>query len=217
MKKILLIALLVTGMMPAIGQITHTAKGAVDKNADQILKKASDKLNVGAVSFTVTMINKDASKKETARLTADVLYQKGKYRVTFPGNAIYCDGSATWHWNKEDGEVVVNPMSSSQDDLLNPGALLKNYSKNFRSKFIREEQNGTAIIDLTPLKSKSYYKIRLAIDSKSGLLKRMELHNYDSTSGEYQVSNFKSGVSVTASDFTFPKAQNPGVEIIDMR
>ena len=45
----------------------------------------------------------------------------------------------------------------------------------------------------------------------------MEIHNYDGSRGEYTVSNFKSGVTCKESDFVFPKAQNPKVEIIDMR
>jgi hypothetical protein len=45
----------------------------------------------------------------------------------------------------------------------------------------------------------------------------MEMHNYDSSCGEYIISNFKTGVKTTDTDFSFPKSQNPNVEIIDMR
>ena len=45
----------------------------------------------------------------------------------------------------------------------------------------------------------------------------MEMHNYDSSSGVYKVSNFKSGIKDSANDYIFPKEQNPKVEIIDMR
>lgn len=198
-------------------QITHTSNGNVDKNAETILSKASKKINSGAVSFTVTMVNKDEKKKETARMKADVLYHGGKYRVKFEGNEIFCDGKSTWHWNKDANEVTVNPMSDSQDDLMNPASLLANYSKNFKAKYIRQEQNGDAIIDLTPKKTKSYHKIRLIINANSGIVKQMEMHNYDSSCGEYIVSNFKNGVKDNNSDYTFPREQNPKVEIIDMR
>ena len=203
--------------MPAFAQITHTAKGPVDQNAEKILKKAADKFAGEAVSFTVTMVNKDADKKETARMVAEVLYKKGRYRVTFEDNIIYCDGTSTWHWDKAVQEVVVNKMSDSGDDLMNPAMILANYSKNFNAKYIRQEDNGVAIIDLTPKQPKSYYKIRLFINATTGLLKSMEMHNYDSTSGTFQVSNYKSGVKTTDRDFTFQKAENPKVEVIDMR
>lgn len=217
MRQLFFALLLLFGITPAIAQITHTAKGPVDQNAEKILKKTSQKFATDAVSFTVTMVNKDSNKKETARMTANVLYKKGKYRVSFDENIIYCDGNATWHWNKEADEVVVNKMSDTQDDLMNPGAILANYSKNFNAKFIRNDENNISIIDLTPKKAKSYYKIRLLINSNSGQLQRMEMHNYDASCGEYHISGFKSGVKVSDNDFIFPKAENPKVEIIDMR
>ena len=217
MKKQLVITLLMLTAFTAASQITHTSNGAVDLNAEKILKKASQAINSDAISFTITMINKNSDKKETARRNADILYNKGKYRVTFGSNIIYCDGTATWHWNKDDNEVVVNKMSASEDDLMNPAAILANYKKNFNAKYIRTEQNGDAIIDMTPKKSKSYYKIRLVINSADGSLKKMEMHNYDGSCAEYVVSNLKGGVKTTPADFTFNSTKNPGVEIIDMR
>ena len=218
MKKILALSLSLSIMVSlATAQISHTRSGQVDKNATEILSKANKKLTTNAVSFTVTMVNKNSDKKETARQDADVLYNKGKYRVSFDGNVIYCDGVSTWHWNKEAKEVVVNNMSQSPDDLMNPAALLSNYGKDFNAKFIRKEQNGDAVIDLTPKKSKSYYKIRIIVNADNGNIRRMEMHNYDGSCGEYHISGFKSGVKSSEADFTFSKTQNPGVEIIDMR
>lgn len=216
MKRLITSLLLMAFVLPVTAQITHTSQGAVDKNADEILKKASKKIDAASgVKFTVTMINRDANKKQTAKMAADVLYQQGKYRVTFGENIIYCDGTATWHWNKDDNEVVVNKMSDKEDDLMNPGRLLASYSKNFKAKFIRKEANGDAVIDLTPKKARSYYKIRFIIGSNS-VVRRMEMHNYDSTSAEYGISNF-ANAKVTETDFIFSTKDNPSVEVIDMR
>ncbi len=217
MKRLTLLLLALSTIFLANAQITHTSKGQVDQNAEKYLKKAYDKINGGGVSFSVTMVSKDSNKKETARHKADVLFNKGKYRVTFGTNVIYCDGAATWHWDKEVNEVVVNKASTAEDDLMNPAAILANYKKNFNAKFIRKEQNGNAVIDLTPKKSKSYYKIRLIVNAESGIMNKMEVHNYDSSSADYIVSSFKSGVKTSDTDFKFTKSANDGVEIIDMR
>lgn len=216
MKKTLAIIALLATIGFASAQITHTQGGGkVDQNADNILKAASKHFSGNAISMTVTMVNKDSQKRETGRLKADVLYKNGKYRVSFDGNTIYCDGKSTWHWNKEVKEVTVNDMSDADDDLMNPASLLANYSKNYNAKFIRKEQNGDNIIDLTPKKAKSYYKIRLTINNSTP--RKMVMHNYDSSCSEYIISNFKKDAKAADSDFTFPKAQNPDVEIIDMR
>lgn len=198
-------------------QITHTAKGDIDENANKVLKKASSVFEKSAVSFTVTMINRDSQKKETARQKADVLYSKGRYRVTTGNQTLYSDGSSVWQWDKNTNEVTINTLAQSSDDLMNPAGLLASYSKNFKVKFIREEEDGTAVIDLTPYKSKSYYKIRMLINSKNGYIKQMEIHNYDSSEGIYQISAVKAGAKCTDNDFVFDSAANKGVEVIDMR
>ena len=66
----LLIAILLGIQLSA--QITHTDKGAVDQTANTLLKKAAAKMS-GTVSFSVTVVNLDADKKETFRHKVDIL------------------------------------------------------------------------------------------------------------------------------------------------
>ena len=218
MKQLILTFFGLLLWLSASAQITHTSSGTVDQQAKQILDKASKKVNTSAVSFSVTMVTKDSDKKETSRMNATVLFNKGKYRVSFADQVMYCDGNALWHWNKAANECVVNPLDAlSGEELMNPAALLSSYSTNFRAKYIRTENDGTAVVDLTPKKARSYHKVRLLISSETGIIKRMEIHNYDGSRSEYTVSQFKSGVACKEGDFTFPRTQNPKVEIIDMR
>ena len=105
MKKIsLFIAFFAMTVFSATAQITHTAKGDIDENANKVLKKASSVFEKSAVSFTVTMINRDSQKKETARQKAEVLYSKGRYRVTSSGQTLYCDGKSVWQWDRQTNE-----------------------------------------------------------------------------------------------------------------
>ena len=209
----LLIAILLGIQLSA--QITHTDKGAVDQTANTLLKKAAAKMS-GTVSFSVTVVNLDADKKETFRHKVDILYHAPRYRGKTSDLEIYCNGKAVWQLNKPNKEVVITPMTDSDDDITNPARLLSNYSKSFRAKFIREESDGTAIVDLQPMKARSYHKIRLFINSKTALLKKMEQHNFDSSRGVYTLSNFKN-TKATDADFTFNTKANPGVEVVDMR
>ena len=196
-------------------QITHSDQGQVDKTADALLKKAAGKF--GNVSFTVTAAVLDSQKKETMRQTAQVLYCKGRYHLTMADQAIICDGTTVWHWNKTAKEVAVTNMPADDDaNLFNPAQLLANYGKSFRAKYIRTDDDGTAIVDLQPRSSRNYHKIRLFIVEKSGLLRRMEVHKYDSGREIYDISAFKNACT-SASQFTFDASKHPGVEIIDMR
>ena len=200
----------------ASAQITHTDQGSVDKKAAEVLKKAESRFEK-PVMFTVKMTALDSEKKSVSQHRATVKYSGEKYRMEASDQEVMCDGKTVWHWNKGAKEVTVSTMGDEDANLLNPGRLLANYGKSFRTKYIRTEEDGTAVVDLQPKAGKSYHKIRLLIDEKSGLLKQMEVHKYDSSREVYEVSGFQALRNVQASMFVFDEKQHPGVEVIDMR
>lgn len=200
---------------PIAAQITHNAKGDVDINAQAVLVKAEKQFNKGAKSFVVTMVTKDSQKKQTGKHSAKILYNEGKYNADIGDQIIICDGAAVYTINTANKEVVVNAISDSEDNLMNPGKLLANWHKNYRVKYIRTEKNGDAVVDLTPKKHMSYYKIRLIVGG-TGVLRRLEMHNYDGSEVDFDIAHFRT-VSPSAASFTFFKAQYPGYEVVDMR
>lgn len=196
-------------------QITHNSQGRLDENATAALKKAAAQFDKN-VSFTVTMTVLNSEKKQTAKQSAEVRYNKGKYRLMLPEMEVISDGTTVWQWNKSAKEVAIHNMVENDVDLLNPGHLLANYNKSFRAKYIRTDDDGTAIIDMQPNAKRSYHKIRLFVNEDSGLLKRMEVHKYDSGREIYDITDFKRAANAT-SQFTFDPALHPDVEVIDMR
>jgi outer membrane lipoprotein-sorting protein len=215
MKKILIALLPLLLLLPARAQITHNSQGQLDQNATDILKKASARFQQN-VAFNVTATIFDGNKKQLAKHTAQVRYHKGKYHLVMEGQELISDGTVVWQWNKQANEVAINNLSTDDVDLLNPGRLLENYQRNFKAKYIRTDDDGTAIIDLTPRSTRSYHKIRLFIKEDDGLVRRIEVQKYDSGREIYDISDFKRA-SNAASQFTFDPAKHPGVEVIDMR
>lgn len=216
MKRIFVLVCFLLSVCSLSAQISHTANGSVDEQAQKLLSLASKKINTGTNGFSVTMVNVDANKKELGRVSAKVVYKSGKFKVSFDQQLLLSDGSSVWQINKEVKETTVSKASASNEDLMNPGQLLVNYSQNYKAKYIRLEQDGYAVVDLTPKKSKSYYKIRFYIHAKTGLVKKMEMFNYDGSRGEYSVSGF-SPVKASDSDFVYRASDYPGFEVIDMR
>lgn len=216
MKRYLILTFLAT-MLPLAtpAQITHSSQGRLDENATLILKKAADRFNQN-VSFQVTMTVTNSQKEVKAKQTADVRYNRGKYHLILDDQELICDGTTVWHWNKAASEVAINTVGDDDIDLLNPGRLLANYSRSFKSKYIRTDDDGTAIIDLQPRSTQSYHKIRLYIAEEDGLLRRIEVQKYDSSREIYDIANFKRA-SNAASQFTFDPQKHPDTEIIDMR
>lgn len=218
MKRNLLLFIIATlfgGFNVLDAQITHASQGRLDENATEVLGKASERFNQN-VSFKVTLTTLDSQRKKTGTYAAEVRYNKGKYRLVLPDQELISDGTTVWHWNKQANEVTVNNLGNDDIDLMNPGRLLANYNQSFKAKYIRTEDDGTAIIDLQPRSARSYHKIRLFIDEESGLLKRMEVQKYDSSRDVYDISDFKRTANA-ASQFVFDPAKHQGVEIIDMR
>ena len=195
-------------------QITHNAQGATDATATALLNKAAEKLK--NVSFTVTMTALDSQKKPISTQRAQVSYRNGKYRMVAADQEIVCNGTDVWHINKSAREVTVSPVPPDDDmNLLNPSAMMANYNKNFRAKYIRTDDDGTAIVDLQPRTARSFHKLRLAIDEKSGRLKRLEVHKYDSSREVYEFSNHSHAPA--ASTYRYDAAAHAGMELIDMR
>ena len=215
MKRILTIVMLLTTVFSVGAQITHDRQGQHDATAEAILKKAAARFDQN-VSFTVTATIFDANKKLTATHKAQALYNRGKYHLTVGDQELICDGTTVWHWNKQVNEVTVSTLGDEDMNMMNPGRLLSGYEKSFRAKYIRTEDDGMAVVDLQPRTACSFHKIRLLIDEKSGLLKCIEVHKYDSSREVYSVSAFKRA-NTPATLFTFDAKQHAGVEIIDMR
>lgn len=218
MRRIALIALALL-LAPAIrcgAQITHSSQGQLDRAASDILARAARKMSQN-VAFRVEMRVLDGQHRELSRQEAQIRYNKGRYHLLHPDMELISDGTTVWQWDKAAQEVAVNNLEPGEAaNLLNPSALLEGYERDFKAKYIRTDDDGTAVIDLQPRAARNYHKIRLLIDEESGLLKRLEVHKYDSGREIYTISDFRRATT-PASDFTFDPAKHPGVEVIDMR
>ncbi|MBR1765719.1 MAG: outer membrane lipoprotein carrier protein LolA [Bacteroidales bacterium] len=218
MKWLLCAGLIAAMQLPAPttahAQITHASQGRLDENATAALAKAAKYLQ--SVKGTVTLTMLDGNKKQVARQTAKVSYMKGKYSLVADNMEIVCNGTTIWQWNKDAKEIVINNMPPETEvNLMDPGRLMTYYPKNFRAKYIRTDDDGTAVIDLTPLSSQSYHKLRLLINEETGQLKQLEVHKYDSSREIYDFSKLKR--AALPSTFGFKPEEHPECEVIDMR
>ncbi|MEI6765885.1 MAG: outer membrane lipoprotein carrier protein LolA [Bacteroidota bacterium] len=171
------------------------------------------------IEFSYTMENKKKNMKETKKGTACM---KGdKYWLSFAGQTLISDGKTTWTYIKESNEVQINNVNTGDDQSLNPSKLLTAYDKSFTPKFIKEEvRTGKTlqILDLTPLKSRSYYKIRVEIDKVQKQIANSIVYDKDgATTYTYSVSKFTTNKAIADTKFTFKTSDYPGVEVVDLR
>ena len=191
-----------------------------DGGANEIMKELDSKYK----GFTTMKINytykAEKEKKNLAALTGVALIKGDKYYITFDDQVFYCDGTTMWNYQKSTNEVSIYDYEESDDDALNPAKMLATWSKEFNAKFIREdnEKNRTVqIIDLTPKKGQSYYKIRIVVDKNKKEIVRTSIYEKDNTIYTYYFDTFATNVTLDDSTFKFNKSKYPGVEVNDMR
>lgn len=169
------------------------------------------------IEFTYTMVNTKTNVNESK---SGVIQIKGsKYHLEIGGQTVFCDGSTVWTYLKDENEVNINNVSS-QEDAINPTTILSNYTSNFKPKWIKDVVEGgktIAVIDMTPIKGKSYYKVRLNIDKTAKQIKSTIVYDKNGSTYTYKVNNFTANLAMAEAIFTFNKASYPGVEENDMR
>jgi outer membrane lipoprotein carrier protein len=193
---------------------------STDKKASAILDDVSNKTKTYKnikIEFTYKMENKADNINESKDGT---IYIKGdKYNLDISGQNVICDGKTIWTYIKEADEIHINNVNPD-DESLSFNKLLSNFNKDFKSKLIKEDKlNGEAVylIDLTPIKGKTFHKVRLAISILKNQVMNATIFDKNNTTYIYSVKKFLTDTPVKDDMFTFKSSDHPKAEVIDMR
>ncbi|MET0634736.1 MAG: outer membrane lipoprotein carrier protein LolA [Chitinophagaceae bacterium] len=219
MKKILIALCLLSVTIAPFAQGVATK---TDPNAKKVLDAVSAKFktfNTVQANFTYKVEN--AAGKALSTKTG-TLYMKGaKYRVSFGGQEIFSDGKTVWNYDKSTNEVTVSNIDPS-GSMITPQKLFTNfYDKDFYSVLNGEKKTGTKTIqeiEMTPVdKSKAFHKIYIYVDKAAQTINSTKVLENGGNRYSYTVSNMKTNTAIPDSQFTFVKANYPGVEVVDLR
>ena len=214
MKKISLFSLLIFISFSCLAQ------NAQDPKAKTVLDGVSAKIKTYTsmqVEFSQSMVNTKEKINETQQ--GKIQIKGEKYFLTLASQVIISDGKTTWTYLKDVNEVNVD-NASKDEDAINPTSIFTIWENGYKYKYIKEEvQSGVAvhIIDLTPIKGKSFFKVRLIVDKNKQQLLTASIHEKSGTIYTYKIGKFTPNVSISDSQFTFNKVNYPGVQLIDMR
>ena len=213
----LLIALS-TSFFQVIGQpYEKKAKAILDEVSAKIKSYKSIK-----IEFTYRFESGDNKNKTAAKPVdkAGSLQIKGeKYNLNISGQTIICDGKTIWTYIKDSKEVQIKSVDPVNEDE-NPQKILTGYNANYKPKLIKEDVIGgkeVYIIDLTPIKGKSFFRIRMVIDKNKKQVISSTVDQKDGSKIIYNIKTFATDIPLNDALFTFNKAEYPGVEVIDMR
>lgn len=192
----------------------------VDGGATPILKKLSAKYLAYSTMKIDYTYKCEQNEKVVDTKTGTMTIKGDKYTFVFGNQTSFCDGKTLWNYQKDINEVSIFEYIEAEDNLLNPANILSDWAKEYRAKFIREETaNGKIlqIIDLMPIKSSSFYKMRLIIDKSKQEIKSISAYEKGKTIYTYSIDKFVTNVTLDDASFRFDVKAHPDVDVNDMR
>jgi len=221
MKKTVMITIfgLCTGVIFA--QQTMQTNKFQNAESINILKELQKKIATYtsiSVSFT---FRSEKGEKLIDEIKGTTLIKGDKYVLKTNQQQIYCNGINVWNYLPEQKEVTISLYDKEDDSqIMNPLKIIQNYEKSYKSDFIRETiEKGVLIqvIDLTPLKPTSYYKVRLILDKNKKQIMRFTVYEKEGIQYVYVVNKFEVNQNLSDDQFVFDPSKYPNVEIIDIR
>lgn len=212
MKKIFCLLLVIFSVATHAQNLSGEANGILDKLAVQYKKYPSV-----FIRFTIRI---EEGSKETAKMSGDILVKENMYKMTIPGQTIYCDGETIWTYQKEINEISIFEYDDSDETMINPIHLLNTWKDNYTAILIREELidgRMLSLIDITPFRQQSYYKIRLFVDGAKNEIIGFTVYEKDNSVQHYNFDTVITSQTPQKSDFQLKKSDFPNAEINDMR
>ena len=144
-----------------------------------------------------------------------------KYRVSFVGQEIFCDGSTVWTYDKSSNEVTISKLDASSNTLTPQKLFTDFYDKDFLYKLNGEKKaSGKTLqeIEMTPNdKTKPFHKVYLTIDKNAKTIYSTKVLEKAGNRYSYTVNSFNGSANIPDTKFVFNKNDYPGVEEVDLR
>jgi outer membrane lipoprotein carrier protein len=160
------------------------------------------------------------SKGALPQLTSGTFTMKGnKFVLDMAMVKVYFNGMTQWSYVASTNEVSISTPSEKELAETNPMALLVAYYLKSKISFATETKSSkNHCIDLTPeARDKDVSKINIQVDKKNGDLKVIKLYYKNGFTYTSSLHNFKKGIVVPDSYFTFDKTKFKGVTVNDLR
>lgn len=193
-----------------------------DPEAKKILDAVSAKFKTfSTVQASFTYKVENAAGKALSTKTGTIVMKGTKYRLSFSGQEIFCNGTTVWNFDKAANEVTINNLDASSG-MITPQKLFSNfYDKDFFYTLNGEKKVGTKTvqeIQMTPVdKSKSFHTVYLQIDKAAKTIYSTKVLENAGNRYSYTVNSMKTNIPVQDNQFVFDKSKYPGVTVEDLR
>ncbi|OYW19866.1 MAG: lipoprotein carrier protein LolA [Sphingobacteriales bacterium 12-47-4] len=219
MKSIWTILLVISTIQSGLAQ---TKPATNDPEAKKILDAVSAKFKTfKTLKSTFTYKVENAQGKVLSTKNGTVFMKGNKYRVSFVGQEIFCDGSNVWTYDNSANEVTITKLDASGSSIT-PQKLFTNfYDKDFLYKLNGEKKVGTKTIqeiEMTPTdKTRPFHKVYISVDKTAKTISSTKVLEKGGSTYVYSVNTMSPNTTIADSQFVFDVKNYPGVEVIDLR
>ena len=127
--------------------------------ANQIIDKCLTKFNTSkGISATYTIVGRNISKQ-----AGTIKIQGNKFAISHPSITTWYDGKTQWNYNSDSDEVTISSPSTSEIEMINPYAIVKNYKANYTATLSKSKIKGTYCIVLNAKSPKNQIKKNIPI------------------------------------------------------
>ena len=202
--------------------ILATAQAKNDPAAKAILDGVSAKFKTfTTVQATFGYKVENASGKGLSSKTGSIKMKGTKYRVSFSGQELFCNGVTIWNYDKAANEVTISNLDASSG-MITPQKLFTNfYDKDFLYMLNGEKKVGSKTlqeIEMTPVdKGKPFHKVYVQVDKTAKTIYSTKVLENAGNRYTYTISTMKTNLALADNIFVFDKTKYPGVEEVDLR
>lgn len=199
-----------------------SAQAKTDPAAKAILDGVSAKFKTYAtVQATFSYKVEKAAGTVLSSKTGSIMMKGTKYRVSFSGQEIFCNGTTVWNYDKAANEVTINKLDASSG-MITPQKLFTNfYDKDFLYMLNGETKLGNKTlqeIEMTPVdKNKPFHKVYIQVDKAAKTIYSTKVLENAGNRVIYTISTMKTNKPLADNLFVFDKTKYPGVEEVDLR
>ena len=179
---------------------------------EQVVQKAAAAITTPkglTASFTITA--NGHSSKGTIKSSGS------KFSVLLPEVGSWYNGKDLYVYNQRTKETTVTTPTAQELLETNPLLYVKGGAGGYSYSFSPVRRNGKYVVDLVPRSKKSgISKLTFTINAANFQTERIVV-SMGSGVTTIDVTSFNSGATLPNSDFEYPKAKYPKVEVVDLR
>lgn len=193
-----------------------------DPAAKAILDAVSAKFKTfSTVQATFSYKVENGAGKALSNKSGTIMLKGTKYRVSFGGQEIFCNGTIVWNFDKAANEVTISKLDASSG-MITPQKLFTNfYDNDFLYMLNGEKKLGSKTlqeIEMTPVdKSKPFHKVYVQVDKTAKTIYSTKVLENAGNRYTYTISTMKTNKPLADNLFVFDKTKYPGVEEVDLR